>query len=103
MRKKAPFASALPSRSKRTQSTALTRKRPQHSKLAIGSPDTNCFSPNTSKKTTMMKPAFASAALLLSMVAAVVPSFAISAVIKPGEVWLDDRGKQIQAHGGGIT
>jgi hypothetical protein len=51
----------------------------------------------------MMKPAFASAALLLSMVAAVVPSFAISAVIKPGEVWLDDRGKQIQAHGGGIT
>lgn len=23
-------------------------------------------------------------------------------VIKPGEVWLDDRGKQIQAHGGGI-
>lgn len=50
-----------------------------------------------------MKPAFASAALLLSMIAAVVPSFAISGVIKPGEVWLDDRGKQIQAHGGGIT
>src|ERR1700737_227988 len=23
-------------------------------------------------------------------------------VVRPGEVWLDDRGQQIQAHGGGI-
>jgi hypothetical protein len=27
---------------------------------------------------------------------------AAAQVIRPGEVWLDDRGKQIQAHGGGI-
>jgi hypothetical protein len=27
---------------------------------------------------------------------------AVAQVIRPGEVWLDDRGKQIQAHGGGI-
>jgi hypothetical protein len=25
-----------------------------------------------------------------------------SEVIKPGEAWFDDRGQQIQAHGGGI-
>jgi hypothetical protein len=44
-----------------------------------------------------------SAALLLCALAAAVPSIAAPGIIKPGEVWLDDRGQQIQAHGGGIT
>ena len=51
----------------------------------------------------MKKSASISAALLLFMLAAALPSFAASGIIKPGEVWLDNRGKQIQAHGGGIT
>lgn len=51
----------------------------------------------------MKKSAIPSAALLLYMLAAAVPSFAATGMIKPGDVWLDDRGKQIQSHGGGIT
>ena len=50
----------------------------------------------------MKKSAFFSAALLF-ILAAALPSFAESGIIKPGNVWLDNRGKQIQAHGGGIT
>jgi hypothetical protein len=51
----------------------------------------------------MKRSVFHSAALLLCALAAAVPSHAASGTIKPGEVWLDDRGQQIQAHGGGIT
>lgn len=50
----------------------------------------------------MKKSTYLSAALLF-MFAAALPSFAASGIIKPGDVWLDNRGKQIQAHGGGIT
>lgn len=50
----------------------------------------------------MKKSALFSSALLL-MLAAALPSFAASGIVRPGEVWLDDRGKPIQAHGGGIT
>ena len=39
--------------------------------------------------------------LLLSLPGVVI--FAESPVIKPGELWLDNRGQRIQAHGGGIT
>src|SRR5579872_4386156 len=35
--------------------------------------------------------------LLLAM-----PSLAQTPVIRPGEIWPDDRGEHIQAHGGGI-
>ena len=51
----------------------------------------------------MKKSAFLLAALLVFMLAAALRSLAASGIIKPGDVWLDDRGKQIQAHGGGIT
>lgn len=47
----------------------------------------------------MRKSIFPSAALLFLA----IPSFAAPGIIKPGDVWLDDRGHQIQAHGGGIT
>jgi hypothetical protein len=42
-------------------------------------------------------------AVILCTLAAAVPSFAAPGIIKPSEVWLDNRGQQIQAHGGGIT
>jgi len=51
----------------------------------------------------MKKVVLHSAALFLCTLAAAIPSIAASGVIRPGEVWLDDRGQQIQAHGGGIT
>ena len=51
----------------------------------------------------MKRSAFVSAALLFLALAAALPTFAASGIIRPGDVWLDDRGKQIQAHGGGIT
>jgi hypothetical protein len=51
----------------------------------------------------MKRSAFVSAALLFLAFAAALPTFAASGIIRPGDVWLDDRGKQIQAHGGGIT
>ena len=50
----------------------------------------------------MKRVAFLSAVLLCALVAA-VPSIAAPGIIKPGDVWLDNRGQQIQAHGGGIT
>src|SRR6516225_7462764 len=31
-----------------------------------------------------------------------LPAFAQTAVVRPGEVWPDDRGQHVQAHGGGI-
>ena len=42
---------------------------------------------------------------VLTMVAFVMPALAVAApqTIKPGEIWPDDRGKHIQAHGGGIN
>jgi hypothetical protein len=40
------------------------------------------------------------AAALLSAIA--VPAIAQSNLIRPGEIWPDDRGRHIQAHGGGI-
>lgn len=40
------------------------------------------------------------AALILGLIAA--SGCASAQLIRPGGVWLDDRGKQIQAHGGGI-
>ncbi len=40
---------------------------------------------------------------LLTLVAAVPSLAATSNIIKPGDVWVDNRGQQIQAHGGGIT
>jgi hypothetical protein len=33
----------------------------------------------------------------------VLPALAQTAVVRPGEVWPDDRGQHIQAHGGGIV
>jgi hypothetical protein len=51
----------------------------------------------------MKKVVLYSAALLLCALATAVPSNAASGIIKPGEIWLDNRGQQIQAHGGGIT
>ena len=51
----------------------------------------------------MKRLVFLSAALLLCSFVAAVPSLAAPGAIRPGEVWLDNRGQQIQAHGGGIT
>jgi hypothetical protein len=51
----------------------------------------------------MKRNVFHSAGLFLVTLAAAIPSFAAPDAIKPGEPWLDDRGQQIQAHGGGIT
>lgn len=45
-----------------------------------------------------------SAGLLLA-VAAICPCLSpaqVFQIVRPGEVWLDDRGKEVQAHGGGI-
>ena len=39
---------------------------------------------------------------VLAMAAMVRPATAAPQVIKPGEIWPDDRGRHIQAHGGGI-
>jgi hypothetical protein len=43
------------------------------------------------------------AGLFIFMLVAATPSFAASGIVKPGDRWLDNRGRQIQAHGGGIT
>ena len=43
--------------------------------------------------------------VFLALVVAIATGFSVQGatqVIRPGEVWLDNRGKQIQAHGGGI-
>lgn len=40
--------------------------------------------------------------LVYLMVVMVVHAFAELQTVKPGEIWPDDRGKHIQAHGGGI-
>src|SRR4249920_2186982 len=41
----------------------------------------------------------------LAMALSVTPQLLVAApeTIRPGEVWLDDRGKHIQAHGGGVV
>ncbi len=49
----------------------------------------------------MRKCQFNAVALVFLLVAAKVYS-ATPAVVRPGVVWLDDRGQQIQAHGGGM-
>ena len=41
-------------------------------------------------------------ALLLAVLLCLSAPCIASGLIKPGEVWLDNRGKSIQAHGGGI-
>ena len=41
--------------------------------------------------------------LFLLALVAVIPSLAATDSINPGDRWLDDRGQQIQAHGGGVT
>ena len=51
----------------------------------------------------MKKATFLLAGLFAFIFAAAIPSFAASGIIKPGDRWLDNRGQQIQAHGGGIT
>jgi hypothetical protein len=51
-------------------------------------------------KTTTVKNIVTHAALILGLIAA--SGCASAQLIRPGGVWLDDRGKQIQAHGGGI-
>ncbi len=51
----------------------------------------------------MKKAVFLLAGLAVFTLVAVTPSFAASGTIKPGDRWLDNRGQQIQAHGGGIT
>jgi len=51
----------------------------------------------------MRKAVFQFAGLFLFTLMAAIPSIAAHGTIKPGEPWLDDRGQQIQAHGGGIT
>lgn len=51
----------------------------------------------------MRKTVFPLAGLFLLMLMAAIPSFAASGIVKPGDRWLDDHGRQIQAHGGGIT
>ena len=53
----------------------------------------------------LLRPDWRAVAVLLLAVTLVWPRFALSQVapiVRPGEVWLDDRGKEIQAHGGGI-
>jgi len=51
----------------------------------------------------MRKAVFQLTGLFLFTLTAAIPSIAAPGIIKPGEPWLDDRGQQIQAHGGGIT
>ena len=51
----------------------------------------------------MKKVIFLLAGLFVCLLVAAVPSFAASGIVKPGDRWLDNRGRQIQAHGGGIT
>ena len=56
------------------------------------------------RENVMKKAVLRSACLCLLAVAAAVPwGAAATDTIKPGDRWLDDRGQQIQAHGGGIT
>ena len=51
----------------------------------------------------MRKMAVLLAGLFLLPLAASALFAAAPATVKPGEAWLDNRGQQIQAHGGGIT
>jgi len=51
----------------------------------------------------MKKAVLHSACLFLLALVTAIPSIAAADLIKPGDRWLDDRGQQIQAHGGGIT
>jgi hypothetical protein len=52
----------------------------------------------------MKKAVLRSACLCLLALSAAAPWMAAATdTIKPGDRWLDDRGQQIQAHGGGIT
>jgi len=49
-----------------------------------------------------MKKILLGVAILLGLAVGVNKAAAKNAMVKPGEVWLDDRGQQIQAHGGGM-
>jgi hypothetical protein len=56
------------------------------------------------RENVMKKAVLRSACLCLLALSAAAPWMAAATdTIKPGDRWLDDRGQQIQAHGGGIT
>jgi hypothetical protein len=56
------------------------------------------------RENVMKKAVLRSACLCLLALSAATPWMAAATdTIKPGDRWLDDRGQQIQAHGGGIT
>ena len=50
----------------------------------------------------MIAPSVLANRLAVMMLLIALSASATPQTIKPGEVWLDDRGQQIQAHGGGI-